>query len=154
QNYRGEAVPVTERFTPVEFSRLRFLTFAFGHEGPMDTPLRGTPVSGRQYFVEADLFSVESAAAVRFEFVDAAGSPLQTLAMWRSSDASDNGEFYGFVAVPDRPFRAAVSGTYISGAPFRLVLNNLFQPASSGPAEQPLLPPGIPADQGRQLEAM
>ena len=56
QNYRGEAVPVVERVDPVEFSRLRFLTFAFGREGPMDAPLPTPPVAGREYFVEADVF--------------------------------------------------------------------------------------------------
>jgi len=46
QNYRGEAVPVVERADPVEFSRLRFLTFVFGREGPMDAPLRTPAVEG------------------------------------------------------------------------------------------------------------
>src|SRR5262249_308961 len=30
QSYRGEAVPVVARSNPIEFSRLRFLTFVFG----------------------------------------------------------------------------------------------------------------------------
>ena len=81
QDYRGEAVPAVERARPMEFSRLRFLTFAFGHEGPMDTPLRTTPIAGREYFVEADVFGIESAANIRFELVDASGRSLQTLTM-------------------------------------------------------------------------
>src|SRR5678816_2413930 len=45
QSYRGEAIPVVQRVDPVEFSRVRFLTFAFGHEGPMDAPLSTPPVA-------------------------------------------------------------------------------------------------------------
>ena len=86
QNYRGEAVPVVGRLDAVEFSRLRFLTFAFGREGPMDAPLPTPPIAGREYFVEADIFGVESAASIRFELVDAAGRILQTLTMWKASD--------------------------------------------------------------------
>jgi hypothetical protein len=154
QNYRGEAVPVVERANPIEFSRLRFLTFAFGREGPMDTPLRTPPVTGREYFVEADVFGIESATSIRFELVDGIGHPLQTLTMWKASDGSTDGEFYGFVRVPNQPFRAVVSGTNMAGAAFRFVLDTLFQPAASGPAEEPLLPAGIPPNQGVQLQVM
>src|SRR5215510_12188277 len=127
QSYRGEAIPVVQRVDPVEFLRLRFLTFAFGHEGPMDTPLSTPPVAGREYFVEADVFGIESAATIRFELVDAAGRSLQTLTMWKATDGSDDGEFYGFVTVPNQPFRVAASGSGRSGAAFRLVLSTLFQ---------------------------
>ena len=146
QNYRGEAVPVVDRVDPVEFSRMRFLTFAFGREGPMDAPLPTPPVAGREYFVEADVFGVESASSIRFEIVDAAGRTLQTLTMWKASDGSADGEFYGFVTAPNQPFRAAVSGTNTSGVAFRSVLNVVFQPAPNGPPEQPNLPPGISAN--------
>src|SRR5215470_552969 len=57
QSYRGQAATVIRRREPVEFSRMRLLTFAFGREGPMDTPLSTPPVAGREYFVEADIFS-------------------------------------------------------------------------------------------------
>jgi hypothetical protein len=152
QNYRGEAVPVVERANAVELSRLRFLTFAFGHEGPMDTPLKTPPVSGRQYFVEADVFGIASAANIRFELVDTGNRTLQTLTLWKASDASDDGEFYGFITVPNQPFRVAVSGTGIGGGAFRSVLNTIFQPSPTGPDEQFVLPPGISADQSAQLE--
>jgi len=154
QNYRGEAVPVIGRVDPIELSRMRFLTFAFGHEGPMDAPLRTPPVSGREYFVEADVFGIETAANIRFELVDASGRALQTPVMWKGSDASDEGEFYGFITVPAQPFRIAISGTSVAGGPFRFVLGTLFQPAASGPSEQPQLPPGIPADMAAQLGEM
>src|SRR5437773_1500221 len=88
QNYRGEAVPIVERASPVEFSRLRFLTFVFGREGPMDAPLRTPPVKGREYFVEADVFGIESVASIRFELVDGTGHSLQTLTMWKASAGS------------------------------------------------------------------
>jgi hypothetical protein len=64
QSYRGEALSVAQRAAPIEFSRLRFLTVAFGREGPMDTPLSTPPVMGREYFVEADLSGIESAASI------------------------------------------------------------------------------------------
>jgi hypothetical protein len=92
QSYRGEAVPVVARSNPIEFSRLRFLTFVFGREGPMDAPLSTTPVAGREYFVEADVFGIESAASIRFQVVDAGSRTLQTLTMWKASDSSDDGE--------------------------------------------------------------
>src|SRR4051794_36745060 len=86
QNYRGEAVPVVTRLYPIEFSRLRFLTVAFGREGPMDVPLSTSVAAGRQYFVEADIFGIESAATIRFDLVDSGGRALQTIAMWKESD--------------------------------------------------------------------
>jgi len=147
QNYRGEAVPVAQRVDPIEFSRLRFLTFAFGREGPMDTPLPTPPVMGREYFVEADVFGIESAATIRFELLDAAGRPLQTLTMWKATDSSTDSEFYGFITVPNQPFRAVVIGTNTNGAAFRAVLNTQFQPAVNGP-------PDLPADQNRRIEQM
>jgi hypothetical protein len=154
QNYRGQAVPVVERRDPVELTRFRFLTFVFGHEGPMDTPLQSTPIVGREYFVEADVFGLESAATVRFELVDAAGRSLQTVTMWKANDGASDGEFYGFVKVPNQPFRAAVSGTGRSGAAFRAVLNTLFRPAANGPDERLVLPPGVPAIQRNQIQSM
>jgi hypothetical protein len=152
QDYRGQAVPRVERANPIEFSRLRFLTFTFGREGPMDTPLATPPVRGREYFVEADIFGIESARSVRFDLVDAAGVLLQTLSLWKASDGSADGEFYGFINVPDRPFRVVVSGTDSAGASFRSVLDTLFQPLASSPPDQPMLPPGISAAQSNQLQ--
>jgi len=154
QNYRGEAVPVIERVDPVELSRMRFLGFAFGHEGPMETPLTTPPVAGREYFAEADVFGIETAATIQFELVDASGRPLQTLTMWKGSDASDDGEFYGFIVVPAQPFRVAINGSNASGGRFRYVLADMFRPVASGPSEQPQLPPGIPANTSAQLSGM
>ena len=109
QSFRGEAVPIVQQATPAEFSRLRFLTFVFGREGPMDAPLNSAPVMGREYFVEADVSGIESAASIRFELLDANGRLLQQLTMWKSSDGSADGEFYGFVTAPNQTFRAAIS---------------------------------------------
>jgi hypothetical protein len=154
QGFRGEAVPVVQRATAVGFSRLRFLTFVFGHEGPMDTPLASPPVMGREYFVEADLDGIESASSVRFELLDANGRSLQQLTMWKASDGSSDGEFYGFVTVPNQPFRAAISGTTITGAPLRVVLGTLFQPVANGPADTQAFPQGISATPIAQLQEM
>src|SRR4030095_1699466 len=136
QSYRGEAVPVVARSNPIEFSRLRFLTFVFGREGPMDAPLSTTPVAGREYFVEADVFGIESAASIRFQVVDAGSRTLPPLTMWKASDSSDDGEFYGFVTVPNQPFRVSVGGSDTSGAAFSSVVRTLFHPAATGPQEQ------------------
>lgn len=147
-------MPVAQRAVPVEFSRLRFLTFVFGHEGPMDAPLNAPPVMGREYFVEADVSGIESASTIRFELIDANGRTLQQLTMWKSSDGLSDGEFYGFVTAPSQAFRAAISGTTTNGTPFRTVLGGQFQPAATGPAEAQAFPPGIPANQMAQLQEM
>jgi hypothetical protein len=152
QNYRGEAVPVVQRVDAVELIRVRLLTFAFGREGPMDTPLPTAPVAGREYFFEADVSGIESVATIRFELLNSSGMQLQTVTVWRDSDASDEGEFHGFVKLPSLPFRFAVSGSNTNGTPFRFVLNTVFQPVPTGPVEQPILPPGISAADRNQLQ--
>jgi hypothetical protein len=152
QAYRGDAVPVMQRVSPVEFYGLRFLTAAFGREGPMDAPLPTPPVSGREYLVEADVSGVESVASLKFELLDANGRALRTLTMWRASDGSTDGEFHGFVTVPNQPFRVAVTGTTIDGAAIRSVLGTLFQPAAGGPSDPWILPAGIPANQKDQIQ--
>jgi hypothetical protein len=154
QDYRGEAVPIVEAPAAAELSRFRLLTFTFGREGPMDMPLRSTPVSGREYFVEADVFGIESVATIRFELVDPTGRTLQRLTMWKASDGARDGEFYGFVVVPAQPFRAAAIGTTTTGTPFRSVLADLVSPAASSPAEDAVGIPGLSADQRRQLDSI
>jgi hypothetical protein len=155
QTYRGEAIPVIQRVDPVEISQLRFLTFTFGREGPMDMPLAAPPVAGDEYFFEADVFGIESVTTIRFELLDISGRSLQTVAAWKDSDASDNGEFHGFVKVPGGPFRFAVIGTSKTGTPFRSV-STVFQPSISGVAEKamPILPPGLTAAQSSQLQQL
>jgi hypothetical protein len=152
QSYSGEAIPVVQRVDSVEFSRLRFLTFAFGREGPMDVPLSTPPVAGREYFFEGGVFGIESVATIRFELLDATGRSLQTIAVWKDSDAYDDGDFHGFVTVPNQPFRFAASGTTPSGQPFRSVLNTLFQPSAAGPVEQPIIPSIASPNESRQLQ--
>jgi hypothetical protein len=153
QTYRGEAIPVTQRVDPVEILQLRFLTFAFGREGPMDTPLATPPVAGNEYFFEADVFGIESATTIRFELLDITGRSLQTVAVWKDSDASDNGEFHGVVKVPGGPFRFAVIGTSRTGTAFRAV-STVFQPSTAGVVEKPILPPGLSAAQSSQLQQL
>ena len=143
QDYRGEAIPKINHPDPIEFSRLRFLTFTFGHEGPMDMPLPTPPVSGREYFVEADILGMETVATIRFEFVDTTGRTVQTLNMW--TDSSTDGEFYGFVTVPSQPFRTAISGTTIDGTPFRAIDGAMVHPLASGTAEDSRQLPGTEA---------
>ena len=152
QTYRGEVIPIAPRAAPIEFVSLRFLTFAFGREGPMDAPLQTQPVTGREYFVEANLSGVESALSVRFELIDINGHALQTVTMWSASDGITDGEFHGFVTVPDQPFRAVVTGDTTEGTPIRSVLGTLFRPAPDGPPDQVLLPAGIPENQSPQIQ--
>ena len=154
QNYRGEAIPVVQRVDPVELSRARFLTFAFGHEGPMDTPLTTAPVAGREYFFEADVFGIESVGTIRFELLDTTGRSLQILNVWKETDATDSGEFHGFLKVPSEPFRFAISGTGTTGTAFRSVLRTVFQTSSTSGAEPPILPPGLSAAERNQLQQL
>jgi hypothetical protein len=154
QTYRGEAIPLVQRVDPVEFLRLRFLMLTFGREGPMDAPVSTPPVAGREYLVEADISGIESAATIRFELAELAGRPVQTVTMWKSSDGASDGEFYGFITPPNRPFRVAAGGTSRSGGPFRSVLETVFTPRPTGPIEQIALPPGIPQGQTTRIQAM
>jgi hypothetical protein len=155
QSYRGEAVPVVVRANSIEFlDDLEFLTLAYGHGGPMYAPLDTPPVMGREYFIEVDIFGIESAASIRFELVDSEGRSLQTLTLWKSSDDSSDGEFNGLMRVPDQPFRAVASGTIRGGAAFRSAADTLIQPASTGPDEQLELPAGAPPSQIAQMQAM
>jgi hypothetical protein len=154
QNYRGEAVQIAVRAEPVEFSRLRFLRFVFGREGPMDAPLPSFPVSGHEYLVEADVFGIESAADIRFELLDADANLLQIVPMWKATDSQTDGEFHGFVTVPGHPFRFAVSGTTWTGGRFRSVLDRIFQPLSTGASDEVALPDGLSPAQAARIHAM
>jgi hypothetical protein len=155
QTYRGEAIPVIQRVDPVEILQLRFLTFTFGREGPMDMPLATPPIANNEYFFEADVFGIESVATIRFELLDITGHSLQTVAVWKDSDASDNGEFHGFVKVPGGPFRFAAIGTSRTGTAFQSV-STVFQPLTGGVVEKamPNLPAGISAAQRSQLQQL
>jgi hypothetical protein len=74
--------------------------------------------------------------------------------MWKTSDGQDEGEFNGFLTVPNQPFRAAVVGMNTAGVAFRSVLATPFEPLSTGLIEQPILPPSLPATQTNQLLGM
>jgi len=154
QTAAGQAIPVVQRQDPAELIRMRFLTLVFGREGPMDAPLLTTPVTGREYFVEADLHGIESVASIRFVLVDTGGRELQSIPMWKSSDSSTDGEFYGLITVPSEPFRAAISGTGTNGAAFRSVFGTQFQPAAAGTDAPPMIPQGIAANDTGQIQSL
>jgi len=154
QSMRGEAAPAGQPPIRVEIVRLRFLAFTFGREGPMEMPLRGAPVAGREYFVEADLSGIESVASIRFELVDTSGRPLQTLTMWKSTDGWSDGEFNGLVTVPGQAFRPVIAGTTIDGASFRAAGDDLVHPVGTGPASDVVVPPGLAVDEMRQVDEM
>jgi hypothetical protein len=152
QSYRGQAEPIVGPRNPVEFSGFEFQTIVFGHEGPMPYEISGPPIAGREYLVEADIFGIDSAATIRFELIDASGGSARTLAMWKESDTSDDGQFAGWVEVPARPFRIVASGTATSGTAFRTA-STLFEPAATG-APDDGLPPGLPEDRRSRVQSM
>jgi hypothetical protein len=154
QIFAGEAIPVVQRTDPPQLLRFRFLALVFGREGPMDTALASAPVMGHEYLVEANLHGVESAASVRFQLIDMAGRELQTITMWKATDSSTEGDFYGIVTVPNQPFRAVVLGTATNGSAIRSAFGSLFQPASNG-VDLPLgIPQGVPVNQAAGIQKM
>ncbi len=154
QTFAGQALPVAQRQDPPQLLRMRFLTLVFGREGPMDTALLTTPVMAREYFVEADLHGIESVASIRFQFIDGGGRELQSIPMWKSSDSSTDGEFFGLVTVPSQPFRAAISGTGTNGSAIQSVFSTLFQPAAGGTDAPPMIPQGIPSSETGRIQSM
>ena len=141
QGYHGTVRPVhTSRpSSQIEFSEFRFNSLVYAHEGPDYFPIKTQPVMGREYVVDADIFAIEEVASIRFELTDELGRPVQTLILWKASDAADSGQFDGLVTVPTHPFRCVVSGTDRRGVAFRRSYQRLFRPvASSAPEPDPI----------------
>jgi hypothetical protein len=141
QGYRGTVRPVhTARpSSAIEFGEFRLNSLVYAHEGPDYFPIKTQPVIGREYLVDADIFAIEEVASIRFELTDEQGRPVQTLILWKASDAADNGQFLGLLTVPAHPFRCVASLTDRRGVALRRSYPRLFRPvASSAPEPDPL----------------
>lgn len=123
-----------------------------GHEGPNFTRLDGQPSVGAQYLVKAELFRQEEAATAKFELVDEGNRVIRLLHMSKSDNSLDNGAYAGFVTVPSRPFRVAVSGKKLDGKGYLQVYSDLFRPTNRPPAP-PLLPPKLPPAKAAEIAA-
>lgn len=144
QDYRGNVKPViaTRRSSEIEFFEFRMKTLKLGHEGPDYFAIKTQPVAGREYLAEAHVSAIDAVSNIRFELVDDAGRAVQTLVMWKETDAADDGDFAGLLAVPAHPFRAVATITDRTGRTMRLICPRQFRPAANGP-EEPVLPPGM-----------
>ena len=120
----------------------------------MEAPLRTAPIVGHEYFVEADVSGIESVANIRFELVDEMGRKFQTLNLWKAADGVTDGEFHGFITVPNKAFRSIITGTKTNGAEFRSVLSTLFHPAPNGPPDDDILPAGTPTEYASRIRAL
>jgi len=117
----------------IELYSFEFQEPYFGREGPGYTAIRGEPSKRAQQLAEARLSGQGRASTVKFEAIDASGNVLKVLYLFKTSDALDDDEYFGFVDVPDQPFRVVVSGQDISGAPYRRVFDHLFHPKNELP---------------------
>ncbi|MFN2492309.1 MAG: hypothetical protein ABR501_05425, partial [Pyrinomonadaceae bacterium] len=102
------------------------------------------------YLVTAELFRQESVATVKFELVDARGRVIGVPHLSKRNNNLDDGNYDGFMKVPGRPFRVAVSGKDIHGSPYRRTYKRLFRPTRQAPAP-PLVPSGIPSAQAKGM---
>jgi hypothetical protein len=145
QDYRGTVRPVdTERpSSAIAFSDFRFNSLVFAHEGPDYFPIKTAPVIGREYMVDAEIFAIEEVTNIRFELLDELGQPIQTLILWKTSDAAGSGQFVGLLTVPTHPFRCIASGTDRRGIAFRRSFSRLFRPVASSAPESDPLPAGM-----------
>ena len=145
QGYRGTVRPVhTARpSSAIEFGRFRFNSLVYAHEGPDYFPIKTQPVAGREYLVDADIFAIEEVASIRFELTDESGRPVQTLILWKQSDAADDGQFVGLATIPAHPFRCVASGTDRRGVAFRRSYPRLFRPVSSSAPEPDPIPASL-----------
>jgi hypothetical protein len=141
QDYRGTVrqVHTGRASSAIEFGECRLNSMVFAHEGPDYFPIKTPPVAGREYLVEAQIYAIEEVGDIRFELLDEAGRAVQTLAMWKTSDASDDGQFAGLLRVPAHPFRCVAVGTDRRGVAFRRAYPRLLRPiANSAPEPDPL----------------
>lgn len=135
-------------FLSVDFQELRY-----GHEGPSYFPIKGEPSAGAQQLAEVSLYGQESIAAVKFEMLDEGGNVIQTLHPLKMDNSPENGEYLGLVDVPQQPFRIATGGQDLNGGAFHKVHARLFRPTGR-PLPALALPPGLPAANAQQIQAM
>jgi hypothetical protein len=105
----------------------------FGREGPSYAPTKSEPSKRAQQLAKARLLGQGGVSTVKFEAIDASGNALTVLYLFKVTDALDDDGYWGFVDVPNQPFRVMVSGQDISGAPYRRVFDHLFRPKDELP---------------------
>lgn len=127
----------------IQILGFNFQEIYYGFEGPNYTRSDREPTRGEVLLAEAAVFGVELIATARFELIDEGGRVIETLRFVKRDTANDDGAFAGAVHVPARPFRVAVSGTDVTGAPYRHVYERLFRPTPDKHAA-PRMPPGLP----------
>jgi hypothetical protein len=128
------AEPVRIELYAFEFQELRP-----GREGPGYSTIPGEPSKGARQLAQARLSGQAGVATAKFEALDATGSALSVLHLFKLSDALDDDQYLGFIEVPDRPFRVMVSGQDSGGGAYRRVFDHLFRPRDEPPARPVLL---------------
>ena len=126
--------PVSE----INLSSFDFLKPDFGHGGVYLSPIKGEPVAGQQYVVEARIYGEDAMARATFEVLDESGQATHTLPMGRRPTGG-RPHFLGMMTVPAKPFRIALSSEATDGRLFRRVNRRLFRPLNRAPVA-PTLP--------------
>jgi hypothetical protein len=98
-----------------------------GHEGLFK--IQGQPLVGEPATLQASI-SATDAKTTDFSFVDERGEVLQKLPMKVTDPDREFLEFTGKVALPDAPFRLAVSGRDIKGMQYQRFYGPLFHAES------------------------
>jgi hypothetical protein len=155
----GNAQPVQRlASSPRGAADIRLRRFDFqqpyvGREGPALWNLDGEPSRGVRYVVAAKFSGEEAIATAAFRAVDERGTLMQSIPMVRRPNASGASELYGLMVVPDRPFRIAITGETVDGAPYQRTYARLFRPTQRLPAG-PRLPSDIPPDMVERMTQM
>lgn len=118
----------------VHFSGFEFDSLRFGREGPGYFPIKGESSKGAQYHVTAQLTGQEGIATAKFEAIDEKGNVIKLLHLFKLSDSLDDEGYWGYVEVPNQPFRITVSGQYVNGAPYKRIYERLFRPRYGFPS--------------------
>jgi len=115
-------------------SEIYFITAEFvkpggrpGHEGLFK--IQGQPLAGEHATMQASV-SASEARTTDFSFVSERGDVLKRIQLKASSEDREFMEFVGDVALPDAPFRLAVSGEDARGSRFQRFYAPLFHAES------------------------
>lgn len=134
--YAQQSVVLTR--APTQPARIDLYAFEFqepyfGREGPSYAPTKSEPSKRLQQLAKARLRGQVGVSTIKFEAIDASGNALEVLHLFKTTDALDDDEYWGFVDVPDQPFRVMISGQDVSGAPYRRVFDHLYYPKDELP---------------------
>jgi hypothetical protein len=122
---------------------IKFTDFGFKLQSigphPGMFPIEGEPSMGFHYFVEATLYGSDAIATAKFEAIDEHGALIEPVPIRREPGPGGSPAFYGVMAVPDRPFRVAVTGEAIDGKRYQRVYKRLYKPIDRRPVVPPLI---------------